>query len=152
MGPEVLAIAQTVAAIGTVVEGIGAYGQARAQAKVQKQQAAHRRQVAQRDEEDLRRRQRATMARQRALMGAAGVDLSSGTPLRLAEQTAEEAEYQALRLRSQGVTEATRLRQQASLTKQQGTMALLGGVTRGGAQLFQVYGDYNLRKGAKKGA
>lgn len=149
MGPEVLAFAQALAAVGTVVEGIGAFGQARAQAKVYKQQAQHTQQVARAEEADLRRKNRALMARQRALLGAAGVDISTGTPLRLAEQTAEEAEYQALRLRSQGVTEATRLRQQAALTRHQGTMALIGGFTRGGAQLFEPYGDYNVRKGAR---
>ena len=90
------------------------------QAQIQEQQAARDIEVAAIDEENLRRKQRRDFAQRRAALGAAGIQLATGTPLLTAANFAAEAELQALMIRSGGVTTATRLRQEAELGRRAG--------------------------------
>lgn len=149
-----LAVGLTVAsgvlsAAGSIAQGQQAAAAARSQAQLQEQQAAiqeqqaeRERQVAAADEEELRMRNRRVLARQRALLGASGVEPAAGSPLFVAMDTAAEAELQALRIRDQGEVAATRLEQQAGLTRfdaditrASGRAAQRAGFTRAGAQL-----------------
>ena len=76
------------------------------------------------EEENIQREKTAQfVAKQRAQLGAASVDLSSGTPLDIQEDTVLLGEVDALRVRSNFEQEAEGLEEQASLTRLQGKSA-----------------------------
>ena len=129
-----------VSAMGEAAQGQAAKGQAKFEAAVQQQQATRERQVAAGEERDFRRSQSALLARRRAVLGASGIDLSSGSPLLATSDFAREAELQAQRIRAGGATRATRLEQQAQLTKAAGVGAVEGSYLRAGSSLLSGAG------------
>ena len=70
---------------------------------------------------------RRLLATQRALYAKAGVDLTSGSPLAVLGETAEEGEEASLALRHEGAVEVTRLRNQAQLSRYYGENAAITG-------------------------
>lgn len=125
-----------VSAAGAVAQGNAAAGQAKFQAAVQRQQATHEREIAAGWERDFRRDQSALFAERRARMGATGVEGGTGSALLASEDFAREAELQALRIRAGGDVAATRLRQQAQLTRAGGQAAQAAGFMRAGSSLL----------------
>ncbi len=82
------------------------------------------------EEENIQRQKTAQLlSKQRAALGAANVDLASGTPLDIQEDTVLLGEVDALRIRSNFDTEAESLEEQASLTRGQGKAARRQGAT-----------------------
>ena len=73
-------------------------------------------------------------------MGAAGVEMGTGSPLLAFGDFAAEAELQALRIRQGGETTATRLEQQAALARRGGRAAQKRGRYRAGASLLTGLG------------
>ena len=136
-----MALTTFLLAAGTAISAFGAIQQGRAakaqgqfeaalleqQADVTEQQAASERTAARQSEEDFRRQQSALMARRRAILGASGVDLSTGSPLLVSLDLARETELQALRIRSGGEIRGTRLEQQAGLQRGEAGLARLSG-------------------------
>lgn len=116
---------------GTVLQSRAASKQAEFQSAVQRQQADRERQIAAAQEEDFRRQQSRLLASSRAARGASGVQSGTGSPLLVAEDFAAETELQALRLRAGGDTQATRLEQQAALTRQGGRSRARSGLLSG---------------------
>ena len=135
---------QVVGTVVSVVSNISQGNEARRQAEflaaTTRQQAVREREIAGIQEEDFRREQRRILAQRRAALGAAGVELATGTPLLAAEDFVTEVELQALRIRSVGATSATRLRQQASLTSAAGRSKQRSGFFRAGASLLTGLG------------
>lgn len=142
-----MAAFSTIAAVATVAaaaagaaasiqQGRAARKQAKFTAAVQRRQAERERQVAAGAEEDFRRRQSRLMAERRAALGGAGIEGGAGSPLLGSEDFAAETELQALRIRSGGETQATRLEQQAQLTTAAGRQAQRQGFARAGASLL----------------
>lgn len=127
-----LAIGTAVSAAATVGSGVMSFQQARSQAKAQEQQAAFARQQAEIDANEFRRRQRRLLGTARATRGATGVDLLSGSPLLVDDETIDEIVFQTERIRQGGDITATRLEQQAGYTRAQGTSALAGSVLSAG--------------------
>ncbi len=123
-------------AVGAISQGQAAGRQADFKAAVTQQQAERERQVSASEEEDFRRRQSAILAQRRAGLGAAGVEIGTGTPLLAAGDFAAETELQALRIRSGGETRSTRLEQQAELTSAGGRSARTRGFFRAGSSLL----------------
>jgi hypothetical protein len=81
-------------------------------------------------------------SRQRAQLGAAGVDLESGSALQLQTDTDTLGEVDALRIRSNTDDQVTALDQQASLLRDQGRNAKRAGLTQGvGSILGGVVGS-----------
>ena len=132
MGPELLAAAAIMSAVGTVVGGISTFQQSRAQAKSQEQQANFARQQAEIDANEFRRKQRRLLGTARAARGATGVDLLTGSPLLVDDDTIDEIIFQTERVRQGGDITASRLETQASLTRAQGSSALAGSVLSAG--------------------
>lgn len=122
--------------VGGISGGRAAGAQADFQARVNEQQAVRERQISREEEKDFRRVQSSNFAERRAAMGASGVDLSSGSPLLASSDFAVEVELQAQRIRSGGDIRATRLEQQAALTRAAGQAAQRQGILRGGASLL----------------
>jgi hypothetical protein len=141
------AAAAVVSAVGAIAQGQAAAQQGKYQSEVMRQQAERERQEAAVREDDYRRQASRDMATRRALMGASGVDSGTGSPLMVSEDMIGEAEYQALRIRSGGEVQATRLEQQAQLARMAGSNAQSGSYFRAGASLLQGagygYGAYN---------
>lgn len=143
-----LAIGTGAAALSSAVGAVGAIssGQAQAnalehQAEIARQQAEQERIASRQEAEDFRRDQSRLMARRRAVMGASGVETTTGSPLLASEDFASEVELQARRIRQGGELRATRLSQQAGLFDSQAGGARAGGFVRGGSLLLQGAGD-----------
>lgn len=109
------------------------------QAAIMQQQAERERKQAEADATELRSRNQRLMARQRTLYSASGVT-REGTPLLVEEDTAAEAELEALKVLSGGQVRATRLEQQAGLERFSGRLAKQQGYARGGALLLSGVG------------
>ena len=129
-------LAAGVTAVSAISQGQAARSQARFQAAVNEQQAARERLISAGEEEDFRRRQSRLFAQRRAALGKSGVEIGTGSPLLVASDFAAEIELQALRIRSGGETRATRLEQQALLTRRAGRSAQRRGFLRAGASLL----------------
>lgn len=84
------------------------------------------------DEENAHRQKTAALlSQQRAQLGAAGVDLGSGSALQLQENTVDMGDADALRIRSNTDDQVTGLQDQASLLRDQGRNAKRAGLTKG---------------------
>ena len=82
------------------------------------------------EEENLQRRRTAELlSKQRAQLGAANVDLSSGSALQLQEDTIALGEADAMRIRSNYDAQVESLQTQANLTRNQGEFAEQSGKT-----------------------
>lgn len=80
------------------------------------------------EEENIQRQKTAQLvAKQRAQIGAAGVSLTSGTPLDIQEDTVLLGEVDALRVRSNFEQEAESLEEKAELTRAHGKFARRAG-------------------------
>lgn len=131
-----IGIAKGIAAAGTVIGGIQDQQRADFEANVALQQAEQEGVASAEAERDFRRNQSAAMAEYRAAAGSSGVQVGSGSPLLTFADFGAETELQARRIRKGGEIRATRLRQQAELSKMGGRASLLKGVTRGGSTLL----------------
>jgi hypothetical protein len=130
-------------AIGAISQGQAAAKQAKFQSAVQRQQAARERQIAESEERDFRKKQSANIAQRRAELGGAGIRSTTGTPLLATEDFLSEAELQAQRIRQGGEVSATRLEQQADLTKAAGKSAQQRGMFRAGSSLLSGVSEFN---------
>ena len=127
------------AALGAVAaqqQGQAANDQAQFSATINEQQAAKEREVAAGKEEDFRSLNSRLFAERRAGLGAAGVAQATGSPLLAAGDFAAEVELQALRIREGGEVNASRLEQQAELTRKAGKNAQTQGFFRAGSSLL----------------
>jgi hypothetical protein len=80
------------------------------------------------EEENIKRRQTAELlSKQRAQLGAAGVDIGSGSAFQLQQDVETAGEADALRIRSNVESRVGALKTGASLTRQQGEFAQTAG-------------------------
>lgn len=131
--------AAVVSAIGVIQQGQASKKAANFQASVQLQQAAREREIAAANEQDFRRGQSRLMAQRRATLGGSGVQIGTGSPLIGSEDFTSETELGALRIRAGGETQATRLEQQASLTRFEGKQAQTASFFRAGSSLLNGF-------------
>lgn len=90
------------------------------------------------ESENLQRRRTAELlSKQRAQLGAANVDLSSGSALQLQEDTQTAGEVDALRIRSNYDAQVASLQTGAGLTRNQGEFAEQSGRTSATGTLLQ---------------
>lgn len=94
--------AQVASAAGTVASTVGQVNAAHAQAGMDREQSRQATEAARIEEEAERRRGARAMAKREATVGAAGLDVGSGTPLELALDDAFQNEMNALDIRRQG--------------------------------------------------
>jgi hypothetical protein len=139
--PWFAAAAAVVSAVGAIAQGQAANQQAKFQSEVMRQQAERERQDAANREDDYRHAASRQMATRRATMGASGVEAGEGSPLMVSQDMIGEAELQALRVRSGGELQATRLEQQAALARQAGRNAQTGSYFKAGASLLSAGGS-----------
>lgn len=133
--------------LGNIQQGKAAQKAAEFQARVQEQQANAERQAAAAEAEDFRRRFSRRRAGNVARLGGSGVDIA-GSPLLVFEDFEREAALQSSRLLNIGDVRATRLEQQADLTRAGGRSARRAGTLRAGQSLLS--GGASLLSGLQR--
>lgn len=140
---EPATIAYALVAVSTVVAGVASKQQgdyansvAKYNARVTQNEAEQVRARGVEAENIQREKTAQLLARQRAQLGAANIDLSSGSALALQEDTAMMGEVDALRIKSGAEMQALSMGSQASLTLSTGrAKEAAGNVALGGSLL-----------------
>jgi hypothetical protein len=145
---EPASIALTMAVVSTVSQGYAAKqqgkhakGVAKYNARVKENEATLTRTKGVEEENAARQRTAQLLSKQRAQLGAANVDLTSGSPLDLQEDTVLLGEVDALRIKGNFQRGAGSLEQQAELTRAGGAAAEAGGKSAFGASLLSAGGQ-----------
>jgi hypothetical protein len=133
-----LAASAALGAATTVAQGAAANKTAKYQAEAMRQNAEIIRQRAAVEETKYRRQTEKLLGRQRALVANSGVSLE-GSPLLAQEETAANAELDALTIRHSGDLDAAARLNEAMLTRLRGRDALLSGVRTAGQSLLSSY-------------
>jgi len=128
--------AAVISAAAAVQQAQAAKNAADAQAEIQRQQAERERLQAESDANDFLRDQSRKSSSARAAQGTSGVAAGEGSPLIVAEDFAGEVGLNARRIRVGGEVRATRLDQQAELTRFEGKAKQQAGFMRAGASLL----------------
>ncbi len=132
----VAAAAATISAAGAISAGQASKRQFAFTAAVQRQQAEREAQIAAVEEQRHRiasERQAGTI---RARLAASGIDPGSGTALLVQEDFAQEAELDALLIRSGGEARASTLLNEAELSGAKGSAAATAGFAKAGSTLL----------------
>jgi len=107
-------------------------------ARVAENEAEQTRNVAT-DRENVKRQQTAALlSKQKAQLGAAGLDLTSGSPLQLQEDTIALGEADALRIRDMGGQQYDSLNTGADLTRSGGAFAKSAAKAKGTGSLLNA--------------
>ena len=93
------------------------------QAAAANQRAAYQRQLAAAEEQKKRKEFNSLLGKQRAQLAASGIDISQGSALLAQENSAADAEFEALMIRSTGAARATQLEQSARLSSMRASAA-----------------------------
>ena len=125
-----------VGAVGAIQQGRAAQAAGEFNAQVGMQQAAREKQIAGLQAEQFTRSQQALLAKSRAARLASGVSYQ-GTPTLLDDQAVDEIAYNEALIRSGGEVKATRLEQEAALSRFGGRSARTSGMFRAGQSLLQ---------------
>lgn len=153
-------VAAAAVVVALVSAGVGTYMSveaqenqakaAKAEGDFREQEAEGARAAAAYEEKQTRRRLGLLMGRQSAAQAAAGVDVSSGSPLLLELDTARQVEMEALNVRAQGANatnsklfEARIARQRASFASGQTPWLIAGGTAQAGSSVLGTWSNYN---------
>lgn len=136
--PGVLLLASAAMA---VYSGYQAKQTADYNAEVLEQESKYAQDKAAYDEELHRERVRKLLSSQRAAYGKSGVD-STGSPLLTMEDTVKKSELDALAIRHGGSMEASRLKSQAAMSKEEGKQARTQGYVKAGQTLLSGANSY----------
>lgn len=138
-----LAIGTATKAVGSIVQGNAASAASKANAKIADQNATIVGQQASAREDQQRRRSAMELGRQAAAFAQSGVDPTSGSAMRVAADSAAQAELDALNLRYEGQMQAFGYTREAAIERQRARYArnagYFGAVTSilgGGAQAY----------------
>ena len=142
----------TILAAVTLISGAFQANQQRQQGKFQKGVADYNARVAENEAQETRRagvereniqrrRTAELVSKQRAQLGAAGVDLGSGSALQLQEDAIVQGEADALRIRSNFENRAGALETGAALTERQGEFAEAAGNNAAAGTLLKSVGN-----------
>lgn len=121
--------------IGTVGQTLSSIQAARGQARAADLEAESATQAAAFEETQFRRRAALAIAKGQAVGAAAGLDLTSGSPLLLDLENARQAELEALNIRRTGHVAASAKRFEAKLARNAIPGLVLGGLAKGGSLL-----------------
>ncbi len=139
-GTTLLLASAGLSAFGTLAQGFAQRQAAAFNAAILRQQAERARQAAERDADAFARRQNRVRASARARLAGSGVT-SEGTPLLVDDAALDEALLGEATIRVGGQTRATRLEQQAVLSRLRGGAARTTGALRAGSTLLTGFGE-----------
>jgi hypothetical protein len=123
-------------------QGVYDRGVAEYNARVQENEAEKVTQAGTEAENAQREKTEQLISTQRAQLAAGNIDVSSGTPLHLQEDTVALGEADALRIRSNYIDRADALRQRAQMTRAGGAMAESAGKQAAFGSLLQGAGGF----------
>lgn len=135
-----LLVSAGVSAFGALAQGFAQRQAAAFNAATLRQQAERARQIAERDADAFARRQNRVRASARARRAGSGIT-SEGTPLLVDDAALDEALLGEATIRVGGQTRATRLEQQAVLSRLRGGAARTTGALRAGSTLLTGFGE-----------
>ena len=147
--PYIAAASAVVSGVAAIQQGRQAKATGRAQAQAFEQQGVRDRQIAEQEEDDFRRRVRRLQSTSTARLGGSGIT-GAGSPLLVAEDLAAEAELQAQRIRTGGLTEEARASQNAAFARFGGDASGRAGFVRAGGQLLSGLGQVDFGGGASR--
>lgn len=124
-------MAQSQISQGRFQKGVAEYN-----ARVAENEAQETRRVGVEEENIQRRKTAELLSKQRTQLGASGIELGTGSALKLQEETVTLGEADALRIRSNFESRATALETSADLTLQQGAFAESSGVMGAGGTIL----------------
>lgn len=161
-GVEVMAAAAVASAVvGTysaIQQGNAAADAAEYNAKVAENAGIAARQQADYEEKQARQKRDRLLSAQRVATAASGLDLE-GSPLALMEDTAVEAELDALNIRRAGSVDEARARSQAAADRMEGRARQQAGYLNAGASLLNgvskvagLYVKQDVKQGTGDGA
>jgi len=140
-----------VGALGSGMSAFGQYQSGQAQkgaydynARIAEQEAGVARVGAAREEEVHRAKLQRMLGTQKALYGAAGVDITSGSPLLTLMSTAEEGEREAEYIKYGGEVSATEKLNEARLARYYGKQAKTAGTIGAGSTFLTGLGSAGL--------
>ena len=137
----VLAISAIAAAYQQNQQGKFEQGVSKYNARLAENQAQATRNVATEQENEQRQQTAQLIAKQRAQLGAANIELGSGSALQLQTDAAELGEVDALRIRSNFDQQVGALQSQADLTRAEGDFARSSGRANAGITLLGAAAD-----------
>lgn len=130
-----------VAAVGAMSQAASARSAAKYNASIAERNAVVARQQAAVNEDAQRRAAYRALGRMRAGYGAAGVTVE-GSPLDVLEDSAAEAELDALNIRYKGELTAMGYQDEATLQRMRGKAAMTAGIFKAGSALLGGAGAY----------
>lgn len=147
-----MSIAAALQAVGSIVQGIGAFKASRANAAALEAQAWEEQQAAVQQEADLRMQARDAIGQQLASQFSGGIEGGTGSALDYLRESQINAALDVLRIRREGTVKATTLKKQAKATRTQGYFALATSVLGAGSSMAQINGDWAAaRSGSSAG-
>lgn len=146
-----------ISVISTAITTYAAYEQsqaqqkaAKAEAKMREQEAENFRQSAAYEERQYRRRIDILLGKQAAIGAAAGLDITSGSPLLMELANVRQKEMEAQNIRRTGAVNASAQEFEARLARyrarqfgQQGTYAIAGGAAKAGGSILSGWSSYS---------
>lgn len=127
---------------GSVIQGIGGYQAGKYNAKVAEQNALADEAEGAAEAQRIREAAREAIGRQVGAQAESGFMPGTGTALDSLEESAINAELDILNVRRKAAMSANARRQQGALAKQQGKMALLGGLVGAASAVASHKADY----------
>lgn len=140
-----MAVKMATAAVGSIIQGNAAKAAADANAKIadQNRRAAFDQSSAR--EDAFRRKARYALGEQAAAIAESGVDPGSGSALRVATESATNAELDAMNIRYEGLMQGFGFERQASIERQRGKHAQRMGYLGAASPLFGEAADSYLK-------
>lgn len=129
-----------ITAVGAIQQGQAQKQQSKANARLLELQARRTRELARINEQRQRRDSSRLMGTQRVRFAVSGVNASTGTAALVQQQSARDAEFEALLIRAQGETEASLLEMEAAATRKKGNNQLIGGIFSGAGSALTAVG------------
>lgn len=151
-----LAVATATKAVGSIVQGNAASAASKANARIAEQNAGIAMQQAGAREDQQRRGAAMELGRQAAAFSQSGVDPTSGSAMRVAADSAAQAELDALNLRYEGQMQAFGYTREAALERQRARYARNAGYFAAASSILggaaQGYGMRPMGGGGGSGA
>lgn len=151
MAAALAIIGPIVSAAGSLVGGVMANNQAKAQAEAMEIEAGQRRASAQREAEQRRKEANLVLSRQQAVAAASGGGATDSTVLDLMARTGGQGELNAQWAQYQGKEEGRGLENQAAMTRAAGRNALFGSFIDAGTSMLSGFSNWQKYKSQKTG-
>lgn len=141
-------IGALVSAAGSIVGGIAANNQAKAQAQAMTVRAGEERAASQREAIDRSREAKLVMSRQQAVAAASGGGAADPTVVNLMAGVAARGDYNSATALYEGETKGRGLEYQATLTRMQGRQAMFAGFINGASSILSGFSNFQSYAGS----